>query len=343
MGWLDSSAAKARDKQKASILAEARAAGLRVVAQEDYDAGCAGRATLGTALRGALGGSHELAPDGLQIFLLEPRQKAGPQLAVVQPYTGGFFLPGEIHARLDGCLPGPLALAPPGGLLGMGAGQWKGSGSARKLAPRLDRNPCLARAVKPLKFHAQVGELSCDLEWALQLVPTGDGRSLLVFSYAQYGTKIGLNPTYTIGIKHFMTVAGVLGKLLEDADHPASRPLFPFLHEAEAESVLDPGAAPPAEPEAAPPSVSSAAAPTSSPAKAPPARPKPVAPRKRSRRAGAPRTAPPGRSKPFVPSPTKRKKARQKDEAEPTQDSKPSAPKAPKAPKRRRSVRDRFR
>ncbi len=249
MGFLDSGAAKAIEKQRLAIIEEARKASLRITEGPGWGAAGAGKATIANAFKNAIGGSWGVEADAIQTFRATPSSELGAsgleEIVVIQPYSGGSFLPGEMHADLPGTLPLPLALVPPGGFggfLGVGAAEWKAPRRSG-LTAKLDRDPRLARSVKRVKLEARMGQARIELDWAFQLYANGDGTTHVVFQYAQYGVTMGWTATYGIGFSLFVALVDRLAVMLEhdDEEEPRrrQRPMYPVLHADVHEHVVE--------------------------------------------------------------------------------------------------------
>ncbi|MEM9070037.1 MAG: hypothetical protein AAGE52_16135 [Myxococcota bacterium] len=266
MGMMQKGLAKAYERQKNSVFEEVAAIGGQVVGFEEFAAEAAGMGKLigGAALDqlkgkisgGLLGGKETV--DGFQVFGFET---AGVRHLYVQPYSQHMALPGEHHAWLPGGYRSPIAYRH-----GMMLWGWDTGGDA-ELEQWLGTQGALKGVVKQCKTSWSAGTKKFDLEWTVQLISLGDGRSHLVMKAGRYG---GLT-TYRVGLGHFMSVGSTLAPLLTHNTYPAHSPLYPVHYQdlfhhyiLGGQAPSAPSAPPPADPyrnQSAPPAPP--AAPTS--------------------------------------------------------------------------------
>lgn len=217
MGFLDASTRRGQEKQGQAIVQEARKAGSRLIGRQEGGSRKGGGKTLGVALQAAsIGGC--VAADAWQFFRFRSRSGSLEHF-LAQPYAGAFPLPGEHHGILPGSLPFPIVLEP-----GFLSPSWKTPGRPR-FAERLGRDARLKGAAGQVAFRSNVGQGEISLDWAVQLLSRGDGTSRLVLQAGRYG---GLSLTYGVGFSVFLSLVRALKPLLEDAVHPAHRPVHPI-------------------------------------------------------------------------------------------------------------------
>lgn len=243
VGLLSTGLAKAYERQRNAIYEEAAALGSQVIGFEEHAEGASAGRLLGDALKDKLlpfGGSMRV--DGIQIFGF---QTAGVQHLYVQPWSQMHALPGEHHAWLPGAYRSPV-VHQRGVVMGM---SWNAGGDA-ELAQWLGAQAALMQVVKGCKKDWKAGTKTFDLEWTVQLLSLGDGRSHLIMQAGRYG---GLT-SYRVGIGHFLSVGHAWAPLIaRDTQYPAHAALQPVAYsDLFYQYVLSAPSAPSAPPPAAP-------------------------------------------------------------------------------------------
>ena len=219
MGLLSAGLAKAYERQRNAIYEEAAALGGQVIGFEEHAEGASAGRMLGDALKDKLlpfGGSTKV--DGIQIFGFET---AGVRHLYVQPWSQMHALPGEHHAWLPGSYRSPVVYQR-GVVMGM---SWNAGGDG-ELAQWLGGQPALMTVVKGCKKDWTAGTKVFDLEWTVQLLSLGDGRSHLVMQAGRYG---GLT-SYRVGLGHFLALGHAWAPLLAEGHYPAHAPLQPIAY-----------------------------------------------------------------------------------------------------------------
>lgn len=224
MGLLSGGIARARTRQKESLVGEAQKAGSQVVdVIEIGDDAQASRAALGATLKVFVGGS--LRNDGAQIVLMNA---AGWPHVYVQPYAGMNALPGEHHAVLSGSLPSPALLRASQGMFS-GRPQWESPADPR-LAAAMNVDAAIGGLVKRMVWDWKVGLGAFELDYTLQLRSVGDGATHLMMRAGRYG---GFT-TYEVGIAVFLAACRTLHGWLQ----PIAAPPQTFLGASAFEAVL---------------------------------------------------------------------------------------------------------
>lgn len=200
MGLLDASAAKARTRQRDSLVEEAAKVGSQVVEVADsVDASTAG-SILGGTLKSLVGG--RVKTDFHQALLL--RTGATAHL-YVQPYQGVQAMPGEHHIVLGGTLPVAAILR----RKAFGRTQWEGGHGDHAF----NRNQAIAAATQGLVWTWKAGFTEIELPWTAQIRPLAGGRAHLVVAAGRYG---GFT-TYHVGFGPFLRLAGAVQAALVQA------------------------------------------------------------------------------------------------------------------------------
>lgn len=219
VGLLSAGLSKAFERQRNAIYEEAAALGSQVIGFEEYSEGVTAGGLLGDALKAKLnpfGGKSRV--DGVQIFGF---QTAGVQHLYVQPWSQMLPLPGEHHAWLPGAYRSPV-VHQRGTIMGM---NWNAGGDA-ELAQWLGGQGALMQVVKGCKKDWKAGTKSFELEWTVQLLSLGDGRSHLCMQAGRYG---GIT-SYRVGLSHFLSVGHAWAPLIAQGQYPAHAPLKPIAY-----------------------------------------------------------------------------------------------------------------
>lgn len=244
MGFIDKGIGKARMRQKESLLKEAQAAGMAIVAFDEVanDAKATGGA-MGGVLKTFVGGN--LAVDCVQVMRLET---GGWSHAYVQPYSGVTALPGEHHGLLHGGIAAPAVLRR-GGLGSAFAGllsscKWE-SPAHPGVAQFLTSAPGLAAVAKATKWEWATGLSKVELDWGIQLRGVGDGTTHVALQSGRYG---GIT-TYHVGFGHFIALCQALPACLDPAGSTAQEfiepaPLAAYVFGAPQAAAPPPGPAP---------------------------------------------------------------------------------------------------
>lgn len=246
VGLLSAGLAKAYERQRNAIYEEAAALGGQVIGYEEHAEGLKASRLLGDALKDKLnpfGGSMRV--DGMQIFGFET---GGVQHLYVQPWSQMHALPGEHHAWLPGAYRSPV-VHQRAVVMGM---SWNAGGDA-ELAKWLGTQAALMQVVKGCKKDWKAGTKTFDLEWTVQLLSLGDGRSHLIMQAGRYG---GLT-SYRVGLGHFLSLGHAWAPLIgRDTQYPAHAALQPVSYSdvfyqyvlQASGSAAPPAPAPPASP-----------------------------------------------------------------------------------------------
>ncbi|NUO52188.1 MAG: hypothetical protein HOV80_25320 [Polyangiaceae bacterium] len=162
-----------RTKNRAAFEAEAAARGCTVRSFDEIPVGeyrvADGAKDL---LRAAITGDTPAKTTSLDIFWLAG---AAGNVMYVQPYQLEDALVGEMHIRLGGGLPQPIALCR--------AAFWRkkwATAEDRALLARLEGHAPLREATKRLAWTRHTTMGSIELDWTVQLAALGDGTSHLV-------------------------------------------------------------------------------------------------------------------------------------------------------------------
>ncbi len=211
MGIISSGFAKAYRRRHEAILQEATALGGHLFGYDQHMQNASAGGLLGHALRAKVPLAGAKA-DGVQIFGFET---AGVRHLYVQPWSGMNTLPGEHHAWLTGSYRSPIAFR--AGVLGF---KWHAGGDD-ELRGWLEGQAALRELVKACATTWKSGTSSFDLDWTVQLMSMGDGRSHLVMNAGSYGGMFGTQ----VGARHFLALGQTLASLLTQQTHPAQSPL----------------------------------------------------------------------------------------------------------------------
>lgn len=196
MGFFDSGARKARERQLESLRKEAAAAGSTITNVTE-------EVTEKSGVRGALvsmfGGTHDI--DAIQLIELATH---GISHAYVQPYDGTSALPGEHHATLPGSIPAPAILHAKKLFRGS---RWESIDEG--FAAQLTR----AFGGFDIAWEWKSGFTVIELPWAFQLRASSPTTTELVLRAGRYG---GLT-TYEVGFKTFARALSVASQLTSPA------------------------------------------------------------------------------------------------------------------------------
>lgn len=214
MGFLDKGKQKALRNQTESIRKEA--AGFNSQLTETInlleDEGVAG--FVGGFKNALIGGKTKASAIQLHRF-----QNRNIRHAYFQPYQGLTVLPGEHHILFDGSVPTAISFEKVGI---MGKKKWIAP-AMENIAQSLNTNPTIAQLTRQLKWDWGTGFSKIDLNWTLQLRPTGDGRTHMVLLPGRYG---GFT-TYHVGFGVFLNTAASFMNMLKDTPVKDSAP---FIH-----------------------------------------------------------------------------------------------------------------
>jgi hypothetical protein len=196
MGFFDSGARKARERQLESLRKEAAAAGSTITSvTEDVTE----KSGAGGTLVSMFGGTHDITA----IQLIELTTRGIPHV-YVQPYNGVAALPGEHHVTLPGSVPAPAVLHAKKLFRGP---KWE--------SPDEGFAEQLSRAFAGLDFawEWKSGFTVIELAWALQLRASTPSTTEVVLRAGRYG---GFT-TYEVGFSTFARVLGTSMKLVSPA------------------------------------------------------------------------------------------------------------------------------
>lgn len=222
MGLIAAGVGKTRTRHKASLIKEAQAAGMTVLAFDEVanDAKAVGDA-VGGVLKTFVGGS--LGIDCVQVMRLET---GGWPHAFVQPYSGVAPLPGEHHGILHGGIAAPAVLRH-AGLRSAFAGllstcKWE-SPLHPGVAQYLASAPAVAAVAKATKWEWPAGLAKVELDWAIQLRGVGDRTTHVVLHNGRYG---GLT-RFHVGFSHWLALCRALPPCLDPGGSTAQAFIVP--------------------------------------------------------------------------------------------------------------------
>lgn len=199
MADLDQKLQSARQRQKGSILNEAKEASTNIIEVTDYSPESDSLSAISSSLKSILGG--KLKVDCIHVYRM---QKDGFEHFFIQPFSGLNPIPGEHHAIVEGNFRYPLALT----RTKLGGSNWYTEDD--DLKQRLNNDPALKQIVDQVKWEWAIGFGTVKLDWTIQMCPHMDGKSHLVLAAGRYG---GVT-TFHVGIQTFLSLSQYFANIL---------------------------------------------------------------------------------------------------------------------------------